>query len=232
MDDQITRYTPLVRAIARRYPLPPGWERSDIEQEGYIGLMNAMRRYDPDGLHRNYARETVYTFGIKTAIRKALRAELGSVPDEIETPDISDQPTIVLAPASVVTPAWLNSRNTRPLLVVPLEYPDPAPSVEEQVTAAVDGAQISATLEAALLLLSARQRTIIERRYGLSGDGVPWTCEEVGKLLGIHKSNVSRSQQKALAILRAHLSESRDGQLILHRFEEKRAARARKRAAA
>lgn len=220
MDDQnITQYTPLVRAIARRYPLPVGWERADIEQEGMIGLLNASRRYDPDGLHRNYPFPTVAAFAIKTQIRKALRLETGSTPDEI---DIADQPTM---PLPIRAPAWMLGRDTQPLLVVPLETPDPAPSVEEQVMAAVDGAQVSATLEAALLLLSARQRTIIERRYGLSGDGVPWTCAEVGRLLGIHKSNICRQQQKALAVLRAHLSESRDGQIVLHRFEEKRRQR-------
>lgn len=235
MDNEIHHYDGLVRAIARRYPLPDGWERSDLEQEGYIGLMNALRRYDPDGLHRNYAENTIVAFGIKTAIRKALRQATGYEPQEV--PDIADQPTVPMALPDLRANAWLTGRITRPLpalpaIEIPVETPDPAPSVEEQVAAVVDGAQVSATLEAALLLLSARQRTIIERRYGLSGDGVAWTCEEVGKLLGIHKSNVSRAQQKALAVLRAHLSETRDGQIILHRFEEKRQRRTRTRATA
>ena len=227
MDNEINKYEPLVHSIARRYPLPDGWGRADFEQEGRIGLWNGLRRYDPDGLHRNYRKETVLSFAIRTQIRKALRKATGYEPQEIEI-DIADQPT---QPLPIRPPAWMLGRDTQPLLVVPLETPDPAPSVEEQVSATVDGAQVSATLEAALLLLSERQRTIIERRYGLSGDGVPWTCDEVGRLLGIHKSNVSRAQQKALAVLRAHLSESRDGQIVLHRFEEKRRQRAKKRVA-
>jgi len=236
----IARYTGLVRAIAKRYPLPDGWERTDIEQEGMIGLWSATKRYDPDGLHRNYPFPTVAAFAIKTQIRKALRIANGGVEvSEIEpAPDIADQPTMPL-PRQLVTPvippAWLQDRITRPLPVLDLTEmtPDPAPSVEEQVMAAVDGAQISATLEAALLLLSEHQRAIIVRRYGLSGDGSAWTLEEIGQLLGRHRSNIYRQQQKSLAILRAHLGETRDGQLLLIDLEEKRQQqRPRKRAAA
>lgn len=241
-NDLIARYTGLVRAIAKRYPLPDGWERTDIEQEGMIGLWSAMKRYDPDGLHRNYPFPTVAAFAIKTQIRKALRLANGGVEvSEIEpAPDIADQPTMPL-PRQLVTPvippAWLQDRITRPLPALPAldlseMTPDPAPSVEEQVMARLDGAQISATLEAALLLLSERQRTIIERRYGLAGDGVPWTLEEIGRLMGRHRSNIYRQQQKSLAILRAHLGETRDGQLLLIDLEEKRQQRRPRRRAA
>jgi len=221
----IARYTGLVRAIAKRYPLPDGWERTDIEQEGMIGLWNAMKRYDPEGLHRNRPFRTVAEFAITKQIIRAVYGRERENQDD----DIADQPTqpLPLPVPPITAPAWMQDRITRPLPVLDLSEmtPDPAPSVEEQVMAAVDGAQISATLEAALLLLSERQRTIIERRYGLAGDGVPWTCEEVGKLLGIHKSNICRQQQKALVTLRAHLGATRDGELVLIQLDEKRQQR-------
>ena len=171
-NDLIARYTGLVRAIAKRYPLPEGWERADIEQEGMIGLWNATKRYDPDGLHRDYPFPTVASFAIKTQIRKALRMATGMEPPEVEepapAPDIADQPTMPLPlPITPIrAPAWMQDRITRPLPALsPIELtemtPDPAPSVEEQVAARLDGLQVSATLEAALLLLSERQRTII-----------------------------------------------------------------------
>src|SRR5690242_18110667 len=162
MDDQIARYTGLVRAIAKRYPLPEGWERADIEQEGMIGLWNATKRYDPDGLHRNYPFPTVASFAIKTQIRKALRQATGVEPPEVEEPDISEQPTIVL-PLPIRAPAWMLGRDTQPLPVLSLdEVPEvavtiPGPSVEEQAT-------ISATLEVAMQALTQRQRTIITWR--------------------------------------------------------------------
>ena len=243
MDDRINGYESLVCRIAKRYRAPQGqeavWTQDAIQQEGRIGVWNALRRYDPEGLHRGYSENTIVGFGIKTQIRKALRlANGGHDVSEVEepAPDIADQPTMPL-PLPIRTPAWMQDRITRPLPTLsPIELtemtPDPAPSVEEQVAARLDGLQVNATLEAALLLLSERQRTIIERRYGLSGDGIPWTCEEVGKLLGIHKSNVSRAQHKALATLRAHLSATRDGELVLIQLDARRSRRARTRAAA
>src|SRR5690349_9424842 len=170
-NDQIARYTYLVRAIAKRYPLPEGWERADIEQEGMIGLWNATKRYDPDGLHRGRPFRTVAEFAITKQIIRAVygREREGQGVSEVEEPDISEQPTTVL-PRPIVAPAWMLGRDTRPLPAIELSEmtPDPAPSVEEQVMATVDGMQVSATLEAALLLLSERQRAIIERRYGLT----------------------------------------------------------------
>ena len=240
MDDRINGYEDLVCRIAKRYRAPQGqeavWTQDAIQQEGRIGVWNALRRYDPDGLHRGYSENTIVGFGIKTQIRKALRLANGGrdVP-EVEEPDIAEQPTMPL-PLPITPPAWMQDRITRPLPALsPIELtemtPDPAPSVEEQVIAVVDGAQVSATLEAALLLLSEHQRAIIVRRYGLAGDGACWTLEEIGQLLGRHRSNIYRQQQKSLAILRAHLGETRDGQLLLIDLEEKRQQRRPKRRA-
>jgi len=162
-------------------------------------------------------------------------------PPEVEepAPDIADQPTMPLPlPITPIrAPAWMQDRITRPLPALsPIELtemtPDPAPSVEEQVIAVVDGLQVSATLEAALLLLSEHQRAIIVRRFGLAGDGACWTLEEIGQLLGRHRSNIYRQQVKALATLRAHLSATRDGELVLIQLDARRSRRARTRAAA
>src|SRR5690348_17653019 len=171
-----------LRFAASRYQIPPHLRgmmtMDDLYQEARIGLMNASRRYDPNGLHRDRDFPTVMRFAIRHQLRKALQL------DERPGADISEQPTqplplIAVNVSPLVPPTWLieDRYQTR-------ELPALGPSVEEQVMAAVDGAQISATLEAALLLLSERQRAIIERRYGLTGDGVCWTLEEVGRLLG------------------------------------------------
>ena len=42
----VSRYIPLVRARAARY-FGPGLERDDLMQEGFIGLLKAIRSYDP-----------------------------------------------------------------------------------------------------------------------------------------------------------------------------------------
>ena len=193
----------------------------DVDQHARIGLYTASQKYDPDGLHRGRAFRTVATFAIQKEIRRALHL------DAIE--DQPTQPNITILPISPVEPpSWLieDRYQTRELAAL-------GPSVEEQVVAVVDGAQVSATLEAALLLLTPKQRTIIERRYGLTADGAIWTQREVGQLLGVTQQSVSKTQRKALAILRAHLGETRDGQLLLIDLEEKRQQRRpRKRATA
>lgn len=48
--------------------------------------------------------------------------------------------------------------------------------------------------------LTAREREILERRYGLVGEGM--TQREVAKLYGISRSYVSRIETKALSKLR------------------------------
>jgi len=198
----------LVRYLvsSRRYHAP-GWEYCDFVSEGTIGLMSAIDAYDPDGKHSGLRFHTVADYAIRGHLREAILH------------DIADQPTVplrVFEMEAITAPAWLNSRETRPLEAIVA----PGPSVEEQVIAAVDGMQISATLEAALLLLDERQQFIIERRFGLLADGQVWTCEQIGMAIGRHKSNVSRSAQKALAALRAHLSQTPDGVVILRQLHE------------
>ena len=193
----------LVRHWARHYHVR-GWSVEDLEQEGQMGLIRAVDRYDPDGLHQGKPFYTVASF----AIRKQLWKSVGASIDEADTVPL---PTITLG--ALTAPDWLQDRVTR-------ELPALEPSVEEQVMSHVDGAQVGSTLEAALLLLSERQRTIIERRYGLGGDGHVWTLEEIGRLLGLHKSNVCRQQQKALSLLRAELLQSDDGVLALRTMNE------------
>ena len=216
----------LVKSVTRRYHAQGsarGWSVEDIEQEGIIGLMRAIDRYDPDGLHRGVRFRTVADFAIRVQLRKELQL------------DITEQPTmpmIALHPLTPITaltpPAWLQDRITQELEALP----SAEPSVEEQVVAAVDGAQLSATLEAALLLLPERQRVIIERRFGLSGDSIPWTQSEVARFLGVTQQAVSKAQHKALVTLRRHLSSSRDGELVLTQLDTQRSRRAMRRVAA
>ena len=207
-------YDGLARSIARRYHIP-GFDLCDLEQEGRIGLLNAINRYDPDGLHKGRTFPTVAQFAIRHQIRRATGLDIA--------PDIADEDTIPL-PSIRVTPltppTWMQDRTTRELpaldrtLELLAEVADPGPSVEEIVAARLDGMQVSARLEAALVLLSARERAIITHRYDLDGRGV-WTVRTLAVHLGIDKSNISRGERRALAKLREALTESDDGLLAL-----------------
>ena len=212
-------YDALARNIARRYHVP-GFDLDDLEQEGRIGLLNAINRYDPDGLHRGRTFPTVAQFAIRHQIRRATGLDIA--------PDIADEDTIPL-PSIRVTPltppTWMQDRTTRelPALELLAEVADPGPSVEEIVAARLDGMQVNARLEAALVLLSARERAIITHRYDLDGRGV-WTVRTLAAHLGIDKSNISRGERRALAKLHTELAASDDGLLALRNLH----ARARR----
>ena len=201
-------YDALARSIARRYHVP-GFDLDDLEQEGRIGLLNAINRYDPDGLHRGRTFPTVAQFAIRHQIRRATGLDIA--------PDIADEDTIPL-PSIRVTPltppTWMQDRTTRPLDTL-AEVADPGPSVEEIVAARLDGMQVSARLEAALVLLSARERAIITLCYGLDGEGTRLTMAAVGRLFGNNRSTIKRQRDKALAKLRVELTQSDDGLLAL-----------------
>ena len=203
-------YDSLARSIARRYHINDAmWSHEDLEQVAREGLLNAINRYDPDGLHRGRTFPTVAQFAIRHQIRRATGLDIA--------PDIADEDTIPL-PSIRVTPltppTWMQDRTTRPLDTL-AEVADPGPSVEEIVAARLDGMQVSARLEAALVLLSARERAIITLCYGLDGEGTRLTMAAVGRLFGNNRSTIKRQRDKALAKLRVELTQSDDGLLAL-----------------
>src|SRR5690242_14261262 len=89
----------LVDEMTARYFAPLGQghiTKDDIAQEAQLALMDAISKYDPDGLHRGRSFPTVARF----AMRHRLRRELGL--------DISEQPTIPLAMLTPLEPpSWL-----------------------------------------------------------------------------------------------------------------------------
>jgi hypothetical protein len=58
-----------------------------------------------------------------------------------------------------------------------------------------------AIINSALEMLNERQRTVIEMRFGLDGEGGK-TLDEAGEILGISKARVRQIEAKALRILR------------------------------
>jgi RNA polymerase sporulation-specific sigma factor len=68
----VIRYTPLVFAETRNC-FRTGWERSDFVQEGMVGLIRAIREYDPD---RGAAFPAFASVCIRNGIYAALRRSL------------------------------------------------------------------------------------------------------------------------------------------------------------
>ena len=66
----------LVVSVARRYPLPPGMELLDLVQEGNLGLMHAVGKFD---WRKGFKFSTYATFWIRQAISRALNQKASLV---------------------------------------------------------------------------------------------------------------------------------------------------------
>lgn len=73
MEELIERFQPKIRGVAAGY-FAPGAERADLEQEGMIGLVQAIRGYDAGRGIPFYAfAETCISRAVMGAVRKATR---------------------------------------------------------------------------------------------------------------------------------------------------------------
>jgi RNA polymerase sigma factor (sigma-70 family) len=67
--DNLVNYAPLVRSMARRYQ-GPGLEREDLEQEGWLALVEAAACYRPE---LNVPRPAYYRSRVRAALGSLLR---------------------------------------------------------------------------------------------------------------------------------------------------------------
>ena len=64
-----------------------------------------------------------------------------------------------------------------------------------------------------LALLTARERDVVVRHYGLGEDNGAMTLDQIGRLFGVTKERVRQIERKALAKLRAGLGAGRAGDI-------------------
>ena len=221
----------LVVSVAKGYigwgvPLP------DLIQEGNIGLMQAVQKFDH---RRGYKFSTYAIPWIWQAINRAVNNQSrivrlpGHVVDDLTklvrarknlAQKLGRQPT----DKELASETGLESKKIESLLKlssgVPVSFETPVgeegsqlgdfigdraiPDPEEEATASLLKAKLSRTLE----LLTPRERRIIELRFGL-GNGYSRTLEETGTELGLTKERIRQIEKEALAKLR-HPSKSRE----------------------
>lgn len=214
----------LVLRWAGRYRCE-GLEYADLVQEGILGLIAAVDRFDPE---RGRRFSTYGAWWIRQSIVRAIQrqGDLIGLPLEVAQvlPRVNDGrevlrdrlgrlPTVAeIAAETGLPPSQVALALRCPEPPVSLELlvgmgdetpladvvPDPqAPDPEECLIRACE----RAALEALLGCLRPCERLVIEQRFGLA-DGYEHTLQEVGDQLGVSRERVRQIEERALGKLR------------------------------
>jgi RNA polymerase primary sigma factor len=196
----------------------------DRMQEGNLGLLMAVDRFDPD---RGFRFSTYAVWWIRHAMVRAEveRADLVRVPahhhvlfrkaarvvGELSTglgrpPSSTEVAGVVGEPAHLIERARLSmsARTPASLAVADETVASSVLAADLEVDQALDGPRNLARARAVLLHLPAKQREILRRRFGLDGEA-PASLNAIGASLGISRERVRQLQNSALAQLRAEL---------------------------
>ena len=220
----ITSNLRLVVSIARRYR-SRGMELIDLVQEGNLGLIRAVEKFD----HRRGNKFSTYaTWWIKQAITRAMADQARTIRIPVHMvevinklarvqrqmlQDLGREPTpeelakeLDMTPEKVVE---VQKYGREPIsLHTPLgedgdsEFGDLIEDSEAVVPAdAVNFTLLQEQLNDVLDTLSEREAGVVSMRFGLT-DGQPKTLDEIGKVYGVTRERIRQIESKTMSKLR------------------------------
>lgn len=232
-DELVERNLRLVYWVAQRY-MWAGVPIMDLIQEGAIGLMRAVEKFDPE---RGFAFSTYATHWVRQAVQRAvynhcrvvrvpihihaqlttmrkvrerLERQTGRPPEPADLAEAMELPLskirILMTAEQTETSldAQMTDADGTTTFADMLE--DTAPELDEETETLRQHELIVAALER----LPEKQRLVIEMRYGFDGGGNGMTLEEVGRVIGVTRERVRQIQDAAMERLRTDAPELRE----------------------
>ncbi|MEX3916307.1 RNA polymerase sigma factor RpoD/SigA [Paraburkholderia sp. BR10872] len=213
----------LVYSIARRYE-NRGMDLADLVQEGSLGLMRAIEKFE---YRRGFKFSTYATWWMRQAVARAIAERSRTIRLPVHVSDefvrvwrtrerIREQTGRDASPEEVAATLGMAEPKVRSLLALPVEpasldivlpdgetglidlIPDNAPTLMEALARARMCEFVKTLIEA----MPPAEANIVRLRFGI-GDGEPQTYEEIAQSTGISREQVRRIEKRALDALRA-----------------------------